>query len=111
MLAAFSRCGAAEPVSGEPNSPRSATDTSSLAEFARIEAQDDAAQAEVDKWIHENQDLKAKGQGVSDEVLERRIQQRFDPVRQAYDKFVQTHPNIARARVGYGNFLNDRQDE
>jgi len=111
MLAAFCCRGAAERVSGEPSSQQSATNTSSLAEFARIEAEDDTAQAQVDKWIRENQELRAKGQGVPDEVLERRIRERFEPVRQAYEKFVQAHPNIARARVGYGNFLNDRQDE
>jgi tetratricopeptide (TPR) repeat protein len=110
-FAAFACCGAAEPVSGESNSQPSAIDTNSLAEFARIEAQDDAAQAEVDKWTRENQQLKVKGQGVSEDVLERRINERFEPVRQAYEKFVQAHPNIARARVGFGNFLNDRQDE
>jgi len=88
-----------------------ATDTNSLSEFARIEAADDTAQAQVNTWIQQNKELKAKGQGVSDEVLERRISERFEPVRQAYDAFVKAHPNIARARMGYGNFLNDREDE
>jgi len=111
LFAAVSCRGAAEPISGATAASQQLADPKSLAEFARIEAADDAAQAEVDKWTHENNELKAKGQAVSDEVLQRRISERFEPVRKAYDAFVQTHPNIARARVGYGNFLNDREDE
>jgi Tfp pilus assembly protein PilF len=111
LFAAFSCRGAAEPISGATAASQPSADPKSLAEFARIEAADDAAQAEVDKWTHENNELKTKGQAVSDEVLERRISERFEPVRKAYDAFVQAHPDIAKARVGYGNFLNDREDE
>jgi len=103
--------GAVERISGAPVAAQPAADPKNLAEFARIEGADDAAQAEVDKWTRENNELKAKGQAVSDDVLERRISERFEPVRKTYDAFVQAHPNIAKARVGYGNFLNDREDE
>jgi tetratricopeptide (TPR) repeat protein len=113
LFGALSCRGAAEPGSSPVATvtAQPPADTNVLAEFARIEAADDAAQAEVDKWVRENNELKSKGQGVSEEALQRRINERFEPVRQAYDAFVQAHPNIARARMGYGNFLNDREDE
>jgi tetratricopeptide (TPR) repeat protein len=81
------------------------------AEFDKIEAADDAAQTEVDKWVRQNNDLKSAGRAVSQDDMDHRIAERFEPVRQAYDNFVHKHPDYARARLGYGNFLNDRQDE
>jgi tetratricopeptide (TPR) repeat protein len=80
-------------------------------EYQKILSDDDDAQAEVDKWIQENQDFSAKGVGVSKEDLNRRIRQRFDPIRQAYDDFLKRHPDHARARIAYGSFLGDLHDE
>jgi tetratricopeptide (TPR) repeat protein len=86
-------------------------ETNLATEFDKIESADDAAQTEVDKWVRQNNGLKSAGRAVSQDDMERRITERFEPVRQAYDDFVRQHPDYARARLGYGNFLNDRQDE
>ena len=70
---------------------------------------DDAAQAEVDQWIRENDEAAAKGAGVPSADLRRRIHDRFGPIRAAYEDFLQRHPDHARARVAYGSFLGDLQ--
>jgi tetratricopeptide (TPR) repeat protein len=80
-------------------------------EYHRLLADDDAAQAEADKWIRDNQAFAAKGAGVPLEELNRRIMARFDLVRKAYEDFLQRHPDHARARVAYGSFLSDISDE
>ncbi len=72
---------------------------------------DDAAQAEVDQWIRDNDAAAAKGGGVPSADLKRRIRDRFEPIRRAYDDFIKRHPDHARARVAYGSFLSDLQDE
>jgi tetratricopeptide (TPR) repeat protein len=80
-------------------------------EFQKLMADDDAAQAEVDLWIRQNNEFAEKGAGVSAADLRRRIQKRFEPVRQAYEDFLQRHPKHSRARVAYASFLGDIKDE
>lgn len=80
-------------------------------EYRKILADDDTAQAEVDRWIKDNEKFAAQGGGVSREELRVRIEGRFSPVRKAYLDFLQRHPDHARARLAYGSFLNDLEDE
>ena len=80
-------------------------------EYKKLMEDDDAAQAEVDQWIRDNDAAAAKGAGVPSADLKRRIRDRFDPIRQAYEDFLKRHPDHARARVAYGSFLGDLQDE
>lgn len=80
-------------------------------EYKQIMEADDAAQAEVDQWIRDNDAAIAKGAGLPSADLKRRIRDRFAPIRTAYEDFIQRHPEHARARVAYGSFLNDLQDE
>ena len=80
-------------------------------EYQKLLADDDAAQSEVDQWIRENQAFAANGGGVPNAELNRRIEERFKPVKQAYEDFIAAHPDHARARVAYGSFLNDTGDE
>ena len=35
---------------------------------------------------------------------------RYEPVKEAYEAFLKTHPNHGRARLAYGSFLGDIQD-
>jgi tetratricopeptide (TPR) repeat protein len=74
-------------------------------------ADDDAAQAQVDDWITENKAFAAKGAGASDADLNRRILERFAPIKQGYEDFIKRHPDHANARVAFGSFLNDLHDE
>lgn len=80
-------------------------------EYQTLLENDNAAQAEVDKWISDNQEFKAQGAGLPDRELNRRITDRFEPVRKAYEDFLRRNPNHARARVAYGSFLGDLHDE
>ena len=78
-------------------------------EYQKLLEMDDDAQEEVDKWIKEAQAGAQKG--VLTISLEGRIKQRLDPVKKAYDSFLQRNPNHARARLAYGSFLSDIREE
>ena len=80
-------------------------------EYQKLLAEDDAAQAEIDRWIQDNEKFKAEGAGLGDVVLRPRIKQRLELVRQAYESFLERHPNHARARIAYGSFLGDIGEE
>jgi tetratricopeptide (TPR) repeat protein len=80
-------------------------------EYKKLMEDDDAAQAEVDEWIKENEKAAAKGAGLPSADLRRRIRERFEPIGKAYADFITRHPDHARARVAYGSFLNDLHDE
>lgn len=79
--------------------------------YQKLLAEDDAAQAEVDAWIKAKQERGTNAHEAELVVLRARIQQRLEQVRQAYEDFLKQHPNHARARVAYGSFLNDIQEE
>jgi tetratricopeptide (TPR) repeat protein len=77
----------------------------------KLMTDDDAAQAEVDKWIRDNSDFSAQGAGVPKDELNRRILERFAPVRKGYEDFLKRYPNNAHGYLAYGSFLNDIGDE
>jgi tetratricopeptide (TPR) repeat protein len=81
------------------------------AEYHKLMDADDEAQAEVDRWIRENQDYAAKGAGVPQAELSRRIREHFEPVRKAYEDFIRRHPGHAGARVAFASFLGDLDEE
>lgn len=80
-------------------------------ELKKIMEEDDAAQAEVDEWIQENQKFAAAGAGAPGNELNRRILTRFEPVRKGYEDLILRYPTNADARVAYASFLNDMGDE
>jgi tetratricopeptide (TPR) repeat protein len=80
-------------------------------EYEKLVEDDDAAQAEVDKWIEENNQFAAKGAGVPAADLNQRIKQKFDPIRKRYEDFIKQHPDHVRVRVAYASFLGDMHDE
>jgi len=80
-------------------------------EFKQLMEADDAAQAEVDQWIQDNQKFAAQGAGEPNADLNKRILARFDATRKAYDDFLVRHPGHARAHLAYAGFLQDIQDE
>ena len=88
----------------DPNNPVEA-------QFKKIETADDDAQAEVDNWLRENNEFKAKGAGIPDAEMNRRITKRFAIVRQGYEDFIKLHPNHVKARVAFASFLDDIHDE
>jgi len=80
-------------------------------EYQQLLEADDDAQAEVDKWIEENNGFAAKGAGMDRIEMRRRIMARFDLVRKGYEDFIKKHPDHARVRIAYGSFLGDIHDE
>jgi tetratricopeptide (TPR) repeat protein len=80
-------------------------------ELQKIEDADDAATAEVDRWIRENNEFAAKGAGIPKAELNRRIRDKLDISRKAYQDFIQRHPDYAPTRVLYASFLNDLGEE
>ena len=80
-------------------------------ELDKLMEQDNAAQAEVDEWIRENQKFAAAGAGTPAAELNRRILKRFEPVRGGYEDLIRRYPTNAGARVAYASFLNDMGDE
>lgn len=80
-------------------------------QYHKLMTEDDAAQAEVDRWIRENNAFAEKGGGVPAAELNARIHKRFEPVKKGYEDFIAQHPEHAGARLAYGSFLNDINDE
>jgi tetratricopeptide (TPR) repeat protein len=80
-------------------------------EYKKLMEDDDAAQAEVDRWLRDNEQFAATGAGVPDAEMKRRIQERLKPIHLAYEQFLKRHPDHAGAHVAYGSFLNDMHDE
>ncbi len=95
------------PPPAAPSESRAAVES----EYHKVMDADDEAQAEVDKWIRDNQDYAAKGAGLPKTELTRRIRERFEPVRQAYEDFIKRHPAHAAGRVAYASFLGDLGEE
>jgi tetratricopeptide (TPR) repeat protein len=80
-------------------------------ELHQLMVEDDAAMAEVDKWIRDNDAFAAQGAGESKEELNARIMARLNTVRTNYEGFLQRYPNFARGHLAYASFLNNINDE
>ena len=80
-------------------------------EYEKLLEEDDKSQAEVDQWIQDNEKFAEKGAGVPAPELNRRIRARFEPVRKGYEEFLKRNPDHVKARVAYGSFLGDINDE
>jgi len=76
-------------------------------ELLQLMTDDDAALAEVDKWIRDNDAFSAQGAGESKEELNKKILARFALVKKKYEDFLDRHPKFARGCLAYGSFLND----
>jgi len=93
------------------NAAAAATSDPVEADYEKLLDQDDRAREEVDHWIQDNQKFAKEGAGVSNKELNQRIKSRRDPVQKGYEEFLQRHPNHVRARIAYGSFLSDINDE
>ncbi len=80
-------------------------------ELHQLMIEDDAAMAEVDKWIRDNDAFAAQGAGESKKELNARIMARLNIVRKNYEDFLQRYPNFARGHLAYASFLNNINDE
>ncbi|HEV2437400.1 MAG TPA: hypothetical protein VG077_15520 [Verrucomicrobiae bacterium] len=80
-------------------------------ELDRLMSEDDAAMAEVDKWIQDNNAFAAKGGGETKAELNKRIMARLDIVRKRYEDFLRRYPDFVRGHLAYASFLNNIGDE
>ena len=80
-------------------------------ELQQLMEDDDAALAEVDKWIRDNDAFAAQGAGESKEELNARIMVRLNVVRRNYEDFLRRYPDFARGHLAYASFLNNVNDE
>jgi tetratricopeptide (TPR) repeat protein len=80
-------------------------------ELDQLMMEDDAAMAEVDKWIRENNAFAAQGAGESKTELNRRIMARLNLVRKKYEDFLSRHPDSPRGHLAYASFLNNIGEE
>ncbi|HZL41900.1 MAG TPA: hypothetical protein VFD66_01315 [Verrucomicrobiae bacterium] len=79
-------------------------------ELKKLMELDDAAQAEVDGWLRENDKFTASGAGIADTEMNRRIRKRFEPVHQGYEDLIKRYPTNADTRVAFASFLHDMGD-
>lgn len=75
-------------------------------EYLKLLADDDAAHAEVDRWIIE--DRNATNHSAT---LTLRIEQRFDSVKKDYENFLRRNPKHVRAHLAFGSFLQEIRQE
>ncbi len=80
-------------------------------ELDRLMTEDDAAMAEVDKWIRDNNAFTAEGAGESKAELNARIMARLNMVRKNYEDFLRRYPDFASGHLAYASFLNNIGDE
>ena len=82
-------------------------------EYLRLLEMDDAAQAEVDRWITDNSKVGGTGTELDQSTMRSRIRRRFEPVEKAYKDFLERNPRHVKARIAFGSFLGDigREDE
>ncbi len=76
-------------------------------EYLKLLAEDNSAQAEVDKWILESQ----SNPNLSVATLTLRINQRFEPVKKSYKDFLERNPKHVQAHLAFGSFLNEIREE
>ena len=111
LLAATNPPPKPSPATSAPPAALTGTNDAIEQEYQAVLELDDAAQSEVDQWIRDNNEFAAKGAGVPAADLNRRIKERFEPVRKAYEQFLKRHPNHANGHLAFGSFLGDLHDE
>ena len=82
-------------------------------EYLRLLEMDDAAQADADRWLTDNDKLSGTGASLDQGTIRGKIRQRFEPVEKAYKDFLGRNPKHAKGHIAYGSFLGDigREDE
>jgi tetratricopeptide (TPR) repeat protein len=79
--------------------------------YRKLLIEDDAAQAEVNRWIDERTATGTANTDVAKAALQARIRARYEKVKTAYDEFLKAHPKHVNARIAYGSFLNEIGEE
>ncbi len=76
-------------------------------EFQALLARDDAAQAAASEMIANDDQASDSLSAPLRVTLRARMDQKFQPVRDAYSDFLLQHPDHARGHLAFGSFLSD----
>lgn len=79
--------------------------------LAQLMEQDNAARAEITKWIEENAKFEEAGAAVPRSEMSRRIQARLQPIRKGYETLFLEHTNRAEILVAHASFLSELGEE
>jgi len=79
-------------------------------EFRQLEAEDDTAVEEIEKWSDAAGAATLAGRNEAQLSLSLRVRERLDGVKKDYEAFLQHHPDYVRARLAYGSFLHQSGD-
>ena len=90
--------------------PATVTDPVEL-ELQKIMAADDAAQEAAGKLIDETEKPADPLTAPTPLTLRARLDEKYKPIRQSYEDFLQRHPQHARGWMAYASFLHDTGDE
>lgn len=112
LTVAVGRAATNAPVKPSPRPPAAEAPAGDPVETAyrNLLAEDDAAQAEINRWLRATNAFRDRGVDFSNFTLNSKIEQRLAPVRKAYQDFVDLHPDHVRARLAFGSFLGDLGD-
>lgn len=80
-------------------------------EYHRLLAADDDALADVNRWIKENDAFRAAGGGLKPQELSAKIAIRLTGIVDKYEEFLKRHPDHIEARIAYGSFLNEVNED
>lgn len=79
--------------------------------YRKLLEDDDAAEKDVLKWSDQAEAFAGVGAGDPKMTLNARIRNRLDGIKTEYETFIRLHPDHAHARLAFGSFLNDTQDD
>src|SRR5688572_5327161 len=61
-------------------------------EYLRLLEMDNAAQADVDRWLTDNDKLAGTGASLDQSTMRARVRQRLEPVEKSYKDFLERNP-------------------
>ena len=79
--------------------------------LARLMKEDNAARADMEKWIAENEKFTEQGAGIPRAEMSRRIRERFAPIRKGYEELIQQHTNRTDIRIAFASYLGETGEE
>jgi hypothetical protein len=80
-------------------------------DFRKVMTDDDNAEQEILRWMDSSDTFNKAGGQSSTMTLNLRIQQKLDGIKKEYEDFVDHHPDHVNARLAFGSFLNDNNDD
>lgn len=109
-------------VSGEPDlktqvapkkksNPAAEQQDAVAKEYQKLLEKDEAALEKIEKLIAEFEAFATNGAPGSRAVLWTKVDGVIEPMKKAYEDFLQHHPEHVEGRIAYGSFLNELGDE